>query len=102
MITENPTTKEEYLQAKIIVEKYEREQNKKPERSFLSGDDVLIKEGDIYFVVVFSNPEMTIVKSIDEHVFPHGIEYCNENYRCFSTKKNAYKFVMKKEFVKKI
>ena len=96
------TEKEEYLEAKVIVDRYELEQNKNPERSFLSGDNIVIKEGDTYTVVVFSNPEMTIVDSIVEYIFPNGAEYCNESYRCFSTKEKANLFISKYRFTFKM
>lgn len=56
---------------------------------FTTADGTLIKGGDTYHAVGFSNPEMTIVCGIEETIYGQGPSWHNEPERCFYDKDNA-------------
>jgi hypothetical protein len=95
-------SKQEYLEAKVIVDKYNTQVNKKTKRSFVAGDGVSIKENEPYFAVTFANPEMNIVASIMKVTFTKCERWFEEPYRCFSTKENAKSFIVEKGFIVKL
>ena len=91
-------TIKEYLKAKKIVYRYEKQAKIIPKKCFISGDKKSIIEGEKYFAVSFSNPEMNIVSSVEEATFGKGIPWNEEPYRCFSNLEKANEYIFKNGF----
>ena len=91
-------TIQEYLKAKKIVYRYEKQNKLIPKKCFISGDKKSILDGEKYFAVSFSNPEMNIVSSIEEAVFGKGIAWNEEPYRCFSNLEKANEYILNNGF----
>jgi len=91
-------TREQYLEAQKIVFKYKKQTELKPKKCFITGDKKSIIEGEKYFAVTFSNPEMTIVSCIEECIYGKSPDWTKEPYRCFSNLENANKYILEKGF----
>ena len=91
-------TREQYLEAQRIIFEYRKQNKIKPKKCFISGDKKSILEGDKYFAVVFSNPEMNLVSNIEECIYGNSPEWHKESYRCFSALENANNYILEKRF----
>ena len=91
-------TKKQYLKAQKIIFEYRKQTELKTKKCFITGDKKSITEGEKYFAVSFSTPEMTIVSSIEECIYGESPEWTKEPYRCFSTLENANNYILENGF----